>query len=184
MVSARLSPLPQLINTNIPVTTRARPVLITKRRFSPSLSQTPIIMSSNPKISCQCGAISLTAPLPSPLFSYACHCLQCRAQSASAFGISYIFPAADFWPPSDPATRQGLSLWTRPTDAGNTLECWFCKVCGVRVVHRGILPDGTPKPTVSVKGGCVEGVSLEGVKHIWTRTALVDVPEGSALGEP
>lgn len=80
--------------------------------------------------------------------------------------------------------RARLGLWTRPTDSGNTLECYFCKTCGVRILHRSILPDGTPKETLSVKGGCVEGLTWEGVKHIYTRSARVPVPEGSDVASP
>jgi len=35
--------------------------------------------------------------------------------------------------------------------------------------------------TVSVKGGCLEGLTKEMLKkavHIWTKTALVEIPEG------
>lgn len=32
--------------------------------------------------------------------------------------------------------------------------------------------------TVSVKGGCVEGLRWEGAAHIWTSEAVVPVPEG------
>jgi hypothetical protein len=137
----------------------------------------------NPKISCQCGAVTFRAPCPEPLGVFACHCLECRKQSASAFGVSAIFPAAGLWPLPE-AVRSQMGLWTRPTEAGNTLECYFCKTCGVRMLHRSILPDGKPKPIISVKGGGLEGLSLEGVKHIYVRSALVPVPEGSAMGSP
>lgn len=32
--------------------------------------------------------------------------------------------------------------------------------------------------TVSVKGGCIRGLRLEGVKHIWCKRAVVPIPEG------
>ena len=137
----------------------------------------------NPKIQCQCGAITIYASLPKPLSVYCCHCLECQKQSSSAFGTSAIFPAAGMWP-LDPSTLSQLEIYTRPTDKGNTLECYFCKTCGVRVLHRSILPDGTPKDTLSVKGGCVEGLSWQGAKHIYTRSARVPVPEGSEPASP
>jgi hypothetical protein len=80
--------------------------------------------------------------------------------------------------------RPHIGVWTRPADSGNTVECYFCKCCGVRILHRVILPDGTPRPTLSVKAGCLAEFSLEGVKHIYARTALVPVPEESELGPP
>ncbi|KAL5602474.1 hypothetical protein FOBRF1_010007 [Fusarium oxysporum] len=66
-------------------------------------------------------------------------------QSASAFGTSAIFPADDMWPLSEDVLSK-LGVWKRPTDEGNTLECYFCKTCGVRVLHRSVLPDGQGKP--------------------------------------
>ena len=139
--------------------------------------------STNPEIKCQCGAVSFRAPLPKPIRVYCCHCLECRKQSASAFGTTAQFPAESIWPLPGHVQAQ-LSVWKRPTDAGNTLECYFCKTCGVRVLHRSILPDGEPKSTISIKGGCLEGISLDGISHIWTRSALVPVPEGSDPTHP
>lgn len=54
----------------------------------------------------------------------------------------------------------------------------------MRVLHRPILPDGTAKPMLSVKGGCVEGLTLEGAKHVYARSALVPVPPESVLDVP
>lgn len=139
--------------------------------------------NENAKISCQCGTVTFHASLPKPLAVYICHCTQCQKQSASAFGVTAMFPAEGMWPLPE-AIQPFVSKWTRPTDSGNTLECYFCKCCGVRLLHRPILPDGTAKPMLSVKGGCVEGLALEGAKHVFARTALVPVPEGSALGSP
>ncbi|KAH7122890.1 Mss4-like protein [Dactylonectria macrodidyma] len=137
----------------------------------------------NPKIRCQCGTIVLYASAPQPIEVYCCHCLECQRQSSSAFGTSAMFPAEGMWPlPED--VRAKLGVWTRPTDSGNTLECYFCTECGVRILHRSILPDGTPKPTLSIKGGCLEGLSWEGAKHIYTRSARVPVPGGGDPGSP
>jgi hypothetical protein len=53
------------------------------------------------------------------------------------------------------------------------------------MVHRSKLPDGNYKKTISVKGGCYEGFgNLEKARHIYTRTAVVPVPEDSDLAEP
>ncbi|KAF4965486.1 hypothetical protein FSARC_6719 [Fusarium sarcochroum] len=137
----------------------------------------------NPRIECQCGAIQITASRPEPNEVYCCHCLECQKQSSSAFGTSALFPADGMWPlPEDILSK--LSVWTRPTEKGNTLECYFCKTCGVRIFHRSIFPDGESKPTLSVKGGLVEGLSWKGTKHIYTRSARVPVPEGSDRASP
>ena len=137
-------------------------------------------MSSNPIISCQCRTVTVPASQPEPSDVYICHCTECRKQSSSAFGISAIFPAEGILPFSE-SVQPYIGVWKRPTDAGNTLECYFCKKCGVRLLHRGVTPDGQPKSVVSVKGGCLDKLDLQGVKHIFTRSAVVPVPEG---GDP
>ncbi|KAK4235964.1 Mss4-like protein [Achaetomium macrosporum] len=130
------------------------------------------------EVTCQCRAISFTTPTPQPLAVYVCHCTECRKQSASAFGTSAIFPARGLFPLA-PELASQLQVWTRPTEAGNrTMDCYFCRVCGVRVMHRIREPDGTERDTVSIKGGLVRGLSWKGAAHIFTRSAVVDVPEG------
>ncbi len=64
------------------------------------------------------------------------------------------------------------------------MRCYFCDTCGARIAHVVALPDGSLKPTVSIKGGAVEGLNVKGAKHIWTKTAIVDVPEGSDRASP
>jgi hypothetical protein len=55
----------------------------------------------------------------------------------------------------------------RPTASGHTLNCFFCKSCGTRVIH------STPgKDVVSVKGGCIEGLDWRSAKHIWCKRAV------------
>ncbi|KAK3290937.1 Mss4-like protein [Chaetomium fimeti] len=139
------------------------------------------------EVTCECETVRFTTPTPSPLKVYHCHCIECRKQSSSAYGTSAIFPATGLFPLSaDLASK--LRLWTRPADSGRTVDCYFCKECGVRVLHRIRDPDGTERETVSVKGGLVTGLDWTGAAHIYTRSAVVEVPEGverweGALGE-
>ncbi|KAI1164615.1 glutathione-dependent formaldehyde-activating [Nemania serpens] len=117
---------------------------------------------------CQCGAVRFTTPLPKPLALYICHCSECRRQSSSAFGTSAIFPRFEL-----PST-QLLSCYTRSTQSGHTLYCYFCQRCGTRLIHT------TPgKNIVSVKGGCLEGLDWRTAIHIWTKSAMIPIPEGS-----
>ncbi|KAI0521555.1 glutathione-dependent formaldehyde-activating [Xylaria bambusicola] len=117
---------------------------------------------------CQCGAVRFTTPLPKPLALYICHCAECRWQSSSAFGTSAIFPRFEL-----PKTDL-LSCYTRPTHSGHTLYCYFCQRCGTRLIHT------TPgKNVVSVKGGCIDGLDWGSATHIWTKSAMVPIPEGS-----
>ncbi|KAB5584812.1 Mss4-like protein [Coniochaeta sp. 2T2.1] len=106
---------------------------------------------------CQCGAVTFKTPLEKPLALYICHCLECRRQTSSAFGTSAIFPRFQL-----PETSV-LSCYT-----------YFCKSCGTRLLHT------TPgKNVVSVKGGCIEGLDWRKAIHIWTKSAMVPIPEGS-----
>jgi len=62
----------------------------------------------------------------------------------------------------------------RPVASGHTLYCYFCRNCGTRLFHT------TPsKNIVSVKGGCIEGLDWSKAIHIWTKNAMVPIPEGS-----
>jgi hypothetical protein len=114
---------------------------------------------------CQCGAVRYEISAR-PLQLYVCHCRECRHQSASAFGISAIFP------------RHALRLiqgetrtWTRPTDSGRVLDCVFCVLCGSRLWHATRDED-----VLSIKGGSLdEPVDLTGAIHIWTSRKLAGV---------
>ncbi|KAM0256959.1 hypothetical protein ACHAQJ_004660 [Trichoderma viride] len=138
-------------------------------------------MDTNPMIRCQCGAVSFRAVLPKPLSVHICHCLECQKQSSSAFGVSAVFPVEGMLPFPE-HLQPHVGMWTRKCDSGRTLEGYFCKTCGVRLIHRGIRPDGTSRAVLSVKGGCLEKLSLDGAKHVYTRSARVPVPEGSLWG--
>lgn len=128
---------------------------------------------------CQCGAIRYEL-LHGPLQLYVCHCTECRKQSASAFGISFIVPQTALR-----LTRGEPRRWSRPTDAGNTLDCAFCGECGTRLWHqrRG------SADTLSIKGGSLDNPpDLRQATHIWTSRMLsgIVLPQGAAQfpGEP
>jgi hypothetical protein len=129
------------------------------------------------RVVCQCSAVCFETPTARPLDLYHCHCLECRKQSGSAFGTSAIFPAQGLFPLSVELVEK-LSCYTRPTKNGGTMDCYFCAQCGVRIFHRGRGLDGTEKPTVSIKGGCIEGLDWAPGKHIYTRSAVVPIPVG------
>ncbi|KAH6634174.1 Mss4-like protein [Chaetomium sp. MPI-SDFR-AT-0129] len=118
--------------------------------------------------SCQCGAISFKTPGQQPLALYICHCSDCKRQTGSAFGASAIFPRFQL-----PETEM-LSCYKRATASGDTLFCYFCKQCGTRLLHT--IPN---KNVVSVKGGCIEGLDWKSAIHLWTKSAMVPIPEGS-----
>jgi hypothetical protein len=125
--------------------------------------------------SCQCGAITFLTPTLHPQKLYICHCLDCQRQSSSAFGISATFPYFKL------ASGLPLSCWTRITDAGARLKCYFCQKCGARILHVYEEDEKAEKGEVFVKGGCLEGLGkeeLRGAIHIWCKRAVVDIPVG------
>lgn len=128
---------------------------------------------------CQCGAIRYELS-GGPLQLYVCHCRECRKQSASAFGISFIVPLTALR-----VTQGEPKLWSRPTETGHTLDCAFCPECGSRLWHRR----RGSADILSIKGGSLdEPIDLGKAVHIWTSRMLpgIILPDGSASfpGEP
>lgn len=120
---------------------------------------------------CQCGALRYAIDA-TPVALYVCHCRECQKQSASAFGISVIVASEALR-----LLRGRPRRWSRPTDSGSTLDCYFCPECGTRVWHG----DPAREATVSVKGGSLDvPVDLRDADHIWTRRKLpgVAIPTG------
>src|SRR5262245_17826579 len=121
---------------------------------------------------CQCGDVRYEST-GQALALYACHCRECQRQSGSAFGLSLAVP------------REGLRLvrgapnsWTRATDSGGRLKCFFCPRCGARLWHE---PD-SPCPTVTIKAGSLdEPVDFSAAIHIWTSRKLpgMTIPSGA-----
>ncbi|KAI8951268.1 Mss4-like protein [Xylaria longipes] len=126
-------------------------------------------------VRCQCGRVTFPTPTAAPLIVYHCHCLECQKQSGSAFGTSAIFPADGMFPLSSEVESK-IKKYTRDTDKGDTMNCYFCTECGSRLFHRIVGKDG-PRPTVSIKGGCVEGLDWSGGRHIYVRSAVMKIPD-------
>jgi len=120
------------------------------------------------EVTCQCGHINFKTSLPAPLALYICHCLECRLQSSSAFGASAIFPRPDL--PTSMFSQ--LGTFTRPAKAG-LMTCYFCKGCGSRIWHER---EGVEM--ASIKGGLVKGLDWDTAVHLWTKRAVVPIPEG------
>ncbi|MGI9499727.1 MAG: GFA family protein [Geminicoccaceae bacterium] len=109
---------------------------------------------------CQCGAVRYELSA-APRDVYICHCTECRRQSSSAFGISVIA--------SMRLIKGSPKRWSRSTESGGTLDCFFCPACGSRLWHQ----DRGSNDVVSVKGGSLDRpVDLSTVPHIWTRSKL------------
>jgi len=121
---------------------------------------------------CQCGAVRYEIPA-APVRVYVCHCLECRKQSASAFGISVWVRRADFT-----LLSGALRSWSRSTDSGRMLDCAFCPECGSRLWHEYA---GGTSEFLTLKGGSLDApVDLRGVPHVWVKRKLpgVIIPDG------
>ena len=130
-------------------------------------------------VRCQCGTVQFKTPTDKPKALYHCHCLECRKQSGSAFGTSAIFTTEGLVPiPEDLEELLG-SYTYRAEESGNLKECLFCKKCGVRVMHLSRDDTGSLRGNVSIKGGLVNGLDWTGGVHIFTRTAVVPIPQGA-----
>jgi hypothetical protein len=124
-----------------------------------------------PTGSCQCGHLRYEYS-GRPIGLYVCHCRECRKQSASAFGMSLRVSHAAF-----KVTHGTPGTWTRPTDSGRRMDCFFCTNCGSRVWHRVQGGD-----VVSLKAGLLdEPVDVSNATHIWTSRKLpgVVIPSGA-----
>lgn len=119
---------------------------------------------------CQCGGIRYEIT-GAPGELYACHCLECRKLTASAFSMSLMVRVADL-----KITKGTPQVWSRPTDSGKTLNCLFCPNCGSRVVHK---TEGDEGWLVVKPGSLDEPVDYSTAIHIWTKRKLpgFEIPE-------
>lgn len=121
---------------------------------------------------CQCGAVRYESA-SEPVALYVCHCTECRKQSASAFGMSFLVPRSGFR-----VTRGEPKVWTRRADSGRQLHCFFCPDCGSRVWHER----GGMTETVTIKAGSLdEPVNFSTAIYIWTSRKLpgMTIPVGA-----
>ncbi|MGI9490665.1 MAG: GFA family protein [Geminicoccaceae bacterium] len=109
---------------------------------------------------CQCGAVRYVVRMEQ-LVAYACHCLECQKQSASAFGLSVPVLSKHF------DITGPMKVYRRPTDIGGVTACWFCEACGTRLYHQS---EGG-SDYVTIKGGSFDRAGiLDPTAHIWVRS--------------
>lgn len=119
---------------------------------------------------CQCGTVRYESAGESRAL-YVCHCIECRKQSASAFGLSLSVPRSGFR-----VTQGNPEFWTRPANSGRRVKCFFCPTCGSRLWHER---EGLDE-WISIKAGSLdEPVDMTKAIHIWTSRKLhgVVIPE-------
>lgn len=106
---------------------------------------------------CQCGAVRYELSVER-LTAYACHCLECQKQSASAFAISVPVKADDL------VVEGPVAAYERSTDSGSRTNCWFCSTCGTRIYHQS----ARSPQIVTLKGGTLDDPSvLAPIAHLW-----------------
>lgn len=94
------------------------------------------------------------------------HQANSHKQSASAYGLSAVFPLSALH--FEQATS--LMQWQRTTDNGTVKECWFCNICGSRLYHHGVGSD-----LITVKAGSLESLTremLDEAVHIWVKVCV------------
>ena len=82
----------------------------------------------------------------------------------------YNRPAQERETSKDEDTEQGM---------GASVDCYFCRKCGVRVMHRRRDVNRYEGGVVMIKAGCIEGLDWTGGVHIFTSTAVMPIPEGA-----
>ena len=107
---------------------------------------------------CQCGAVryQLRGPLPA---AYACHCGECKKQSASAFSMSVALRFAEL------DVRGEIATYETRAFSGKRKLALFCPVCGTRLWHRPC----EDSEWITLKIGTLDvttGISPRG--HLWT----------------
>ncbi len=107
--------------------------------------------------SCQCGTIRyrIEGELPP---AYACHCGECKKQSASAFSMSIAIRFNRLIVEGEPAMFQTTGF------SGAVKRCYFCPRCGTRMWHRSAhAPDNATLKLGTLDGGADIAPSF----HLW-----------------
>jgi hypothetical protein len=85
------------------------------------------------------------------------------------------------FPKFDLPQSEHLRSFNLPTSRREEMVRYFCNDCGSRLAH-----GGEKQKYISVKGGCLKGLTKELMKdavHIWTKRAVVEVPEAAVQYE-
>ena len=106
---------------------------------------------------CQCGAITYRFKGPFPA-AYACHCGECKKQSASAFSMSI------------PMQYEALQVEGKPSSfeskafSGKVKRNYFCGNCGTRLWHSG----SNPPDAITLEVGTLDDPSgIAPLGHLW-----------------
>ena len=79
--------------------------------------------------SCRCGQLRATAT-GEPIRVSACHCLNCKKRSGSAFAVQAR------WPAEQVEIKGKSKRWVMVADSGNSAVFHFCPECGSDVYYQ------------------------------------------------
>ncbi len=114
-------------------------------------------MSETRSGGCQCGAVRYTVAGPLPA-AYACHCGECKKQSASAFSLSVPLRYADLAVTGTPVSFETVAY------SGVAKHNYFCGKCGTRLWHSGT----NPPDHITLKVGSLDDASdIRPIGHLW-----------------
>ena len=110
---------------------------------------------------CACGRVRYRLE-GVPLFTYACHCVDCQRTTGSAFVVHLTVAEDDVEVAGETRTA------TLPTGSGAGYDAHFCPGCGTYILckyHR------SPAATIAVRAGTLDDTSQLVVQaHIFTRS--------------
>ena len=136
------------------------------------MNQSNRTMSSNTQLSggCQCGAIRYTVSGPVRA-AYACHCGECKKQSASAFSMSIAIPFGQL------NVTGSVKTYETRAFSGKRKQACFCEICGSRLWHR--TPDTDDQITLKV-GTLDDASGFSPRGHLWVskKQPWIVIPEG------
>jgi hypothetical protein len=109
---------------------------------------------------CRCGAVRYTLALDGLPPTYACHCLECKAWTGSAFSQQVLLPEDGI------AVTGPVGLYEREGTGRRISRQRYCSVC-----HSRIYNTNTARPGIAVvrAGTLDEADRLDVVAHIWTK---------------
>jgi hypothetical protein len=125
---------------------------------------------------CACGSVRYQIK-DEPMFTHACHCLDCQRTTGSAFVIHTVVARDDFAVEGDTRTA------TLPTGSGAGCDLTFCSECGTYITVRYRYH---PVPVIAVRSGTLDDTGkVTPQAHIFTRSkqSWLSLPEDAPAFE-
>lgn len=120
---------------------------------------------------CSCGAVHYEVT-GAPLFTQACHCLDCQRTTGSAFVVHAVLVESDFRIEGEMATAR------LETGSGQGRDLHFCPACGTAIWVRYLYHQ---VPVIALRTGTLDDTGqLAPQAHIFLRSKQpwVEIPDG------